>query len=154
MKLKSLILGSVAAAGLSTAGFAADLGVLTSLDVCDSLGISGLTQSSSDNCLQITGGVSYEFAFGQFRDEVAVAGTVDSRKVPVARNGEDWDSRVISWVKFVGTASSDFVPASAIIKLTSDHRHRTYVEGNGYSQTISEDGNFFADAVFVQIGDT
>ena len=29
MKLKSLILGSVAAAGLSTAGFAADLGVLT-----------------------------------------------------------------------------------------------------------------------------
>ncbi len=31
MKLKSLILGSVAAAGLSTAGFAADLGVLTSL---------------------------------------------------------------------------------------------------------------------------
>ena len=48
MKLKSLILGSVAAAGLSTAGFAADLGVLTSLDVCDSLGISGLTISSAD----------------------------------------------------------------------------------------------------------
>src|SRR5690606_11272622 len=66
MKLKSLILGSVAAAGLSTAGFAADLGVLTSLDVCDALGISGLTISSSDNCLQITGGVSYEFNWGDY----------------------------------------------------------------------------------------
>ena len=49
MKLKSLILGSVAAAGLSTAGFAADLGVLTSLDVCDELGLSGLTFSSDTN---------------------------------------------------------------------------------------------------------
>ena len=49
MKIRSLVLGSVAAAGLSTAGYAADLGVLTSLDVCDSLGLSGLTISSDDN---------------------------------------------------------------------------------------------------------
>ncbi|ODT70899.1 MAG: hypothetical protein ABS75_10795 [Pelagibacterium sp. SCN 63-23] len=154
MKLKSLFLGSVAAAGLSTAGFAADLGVLTSLDVCDSLGISGLTLSSSDNCLQITGGVSYEFAVGQFRKEVAVAGTVDSRKVPVALNGEDWDSRVISWVKFVGTAASDFGPASATIKLKSDYRNRTRGDANGHNQTLAETGDFFADEAFVQIGDT
>lgn len=66
MKLKSLILGSVAAAGLSTAGYAADLGVLTSLDVCDSLGISGLTLSSTDHCLAITGNVSYEFSWGDY----------------------------------------------------------------------------------------
>src|SRR5690606_29020916 len=68
MKLKSLILGSVAAAGLSTAAFAADLGVLTSLDVCDELGLSGLTISSDTNCLQISGKVSYEFNFGNWRD--------------------------------------------------------------------------------------
>ncbi|HLV82570.1 MAG TPA: hypothetical protein VKY62_02210, partial [Devosia sp.] len=66
MKLKSLILGSVAAVGLSTAGFAADLGVLTSLDVCDDLGLSGLTISSDTNCLQISGSVAYTFEAGKF----------------------------------------------------------------------------------------
>src|SRR5690606_4869192 len=142
MKLKSLILGSVAAAGLSTAGYAADLGVLTSLDVCDSLGISGLTLSSSDNCLQITGGVSYEFAIGQFRDEAAVAATVNKRQVAVGRtSGEDWDSRVISWVKFVGTAASDFGPASATIKLKSDYRHRTHGSALNQTTTLAEDGH-------------
>ena len=71
MKIRSLVLGSVAAAGLSTAGYAADLGVLTSLDVCDSLGLSGLTISSDTNCLQITGEVKYEFTWGDWADEDA-----------------------------------------------------------------------------------
>ena len=99
MKLKSLILGSVAAAGLSTAGYAADLGVLTSLDVCDALGLSGLTISSDTNCLQISGGVSYEFKWGDYRyadgaDNVIIGG------VPV-RGG----------VQYVDTiASSDSYP--------------------------------------------
>ena len=35
MKIRSVLLGSVAIAGLTTAGYAADLGVVTSLDVCD-----------------------------------------------------------------------------------------------------------------------
>ncbi|MBJ6986800.1 MULTISPECIES: hypothetical protein [unclassified Devosia] len=152
MKLKSLILGSVAAAGLSTAGYAADLGVLTSLDVCDSLGISGLTLSSSDNCLQITGGVSYEFGIGQFRNEGVVAETHDSRKVPVALNGEQWDSRTISWIKAVGTAASDFGPASATIKLKSDQRFRT--TGTPRTTTNTEKEFVFIDEAFVQVGDT
>ncbi len=67
MKLKSLILGSVAAAGLATAPLAAGIeATLTSLDVCDSLGVTGLTLSSADNCLQITGGVKYEFKWGDY----------------------------------------------------------------------------------------
>ena len=44
MKIRSLLLGSAAiaaVAGLSTAGYAADLGVVTSLDVCDELGLFG-----------------------------------------------------------------------------------------------------------------
>ncbi len=49
MKIRSLLLGSVAAAGLATTGFAADLGVVTSLDVCDELGLSGLTISSGND---------------------------------------------------------------------------------------------------------
>ena len=67
MKIRSLLLGSVAVAGLSTAGYAADLGVVTSLDVCDQLGLSGLTISSDDNCLVITGGVSFEYDWGDYR---------------------------------------------------------------------------------------
>src|ERR1700753_1653720 len=68
MKIRSLILGSVAAAGLATGAHAADLakGVMTSLDVCDALGLSGLTISSDTNCLQVTGGVSYMFDWGDF----------------------------------------------------------------------------------------
>ncbi len=127
MKLKSLILGSVAAAGLSTAGFAADLGVLTSLDVCDSLGISGLTISSADNCLQITGGVKYEFNWGDFAGTfpgMGIATHAGARNVLDNNAGvggldNDWNSKVETWLKFAGTASSDFGPASAVIKLKS-----------------------------------
>ena len=68
MKIRSLVLGSVAAAGLSTAGFAADLGVLTSLDVCDNLGLSGLTISSVPLI------VLYLFAQRQVREGIATGG--------------------------------------------------------------------------------
>src|SRR6185369_773035 len=64
MKIRSVLLGSLAAAGLATTGYAADLGVVTSLDVCDELGLSGLTISSDDNCLVITGGVTFEYNIG------------------------------------------------------------------------------------------
>ena len=44
MKLKSLLLGSVAAAGLSTGAFAADLAsVVSSFDVCEQTSAVGLT---------------------------------------------------------------------------------------------------------------
>lgn len=68
MKIRSLLLGSLAAAGLATTGYAADLGVVTSLDVCDELGLSGLTISSDDNCLVITGNVSMEYSIGDYYD--------------------------------------------------------------------------------------
>ncbi|CAN7231059.1 hypothetical protein [Devosia sp. LjRoot3] len=139
MKLKSLILGSVAAAGLSTAGFAADLGVLTSLDVCDALGLSGLTISSDTNCLQLSGGVTYEFQWGDFNREIAVAGTFDGAR-NITKGGsytdatgrvydQDWESKVEAWLKAVGTADSDFGPAKAVIKLKSVERLQTWNEG-------------------------
>src|SRR3954463_1058751 len=96
MKLKSLILGSVAAAGLSTGAFAADLGVLTSLDVCDSLGISGLTISSDTNCLQISGGVSYEFNWGDYRR------SANFDAVPSNPWADDNDSTVVGGVLGAG----------------------------------------------------
>jgi hypothetical protein len=160
MKLKSLILGSVAAVGLSTAGFAADLGVLTSLDVCDELGLSGLTISSDTNCLQISGGVSYEFAWGDFRHEHSVAHTEDSgaRNVSNGDDGLDWTSKVEAWLKFVGTASSDFGPAKAVIKIKEVDITRIQsgfgVVAPYVADTDGEADGLFIDEAYVQIGDT
>lgn len=63
MKIKYLLLGSVAAAGLSTSAYAADLGVvLTSMDLCDSLGVTGLAISADNNCAEMDQGVSYQLS--------------------------------------------------------------------------------------------
>lgn len=156
MKLKSLILGSVAAAGLSTAGFAADLGVLTSLDVCDALGLSGLTISSDTNCLQLSGGVSYEFAFGDFRTEVPVAGTFDgNRNIGVDEAGADWNTKVEAWLKAVGTADSDFGPAKAVIKIKEVDLAR--YNGTNAGRALDNDGErigLYIDEAYVSVGDT
>lgn len=167
MKLKSLILGSVAAAGLSTAGFAADLGVLTSLDVCDALGLSGLTISSDTNCLQISGGVSYDFRFGDYRlselvgptafgNDVFVAGPAiidvigpDSDAVTGQRN--DWQSKVEAWLKFVGTADSDFGPAKAVIKIKQTEAYRAQ---NGVYAAWGDNKPLAIDEAYVSVGDT
>ncbi len=152
MKLKSLILGSVAAAGLSTAGYAADLGVLTSLDVCDSLGISGLTLSSSDNCLVITGGVEYEFVWGDYEPGTTVFSSfADTLSVATGNDLNDWDSTVEAWVQFVGTAPSDFGPASVTIKLLSEDSENEVIDEvytGGYDNSVN------IDEAYVSIGDT
>jgi hypothetical protein len=121
MKIRSLLLGSVAAAGLSTGGaFAADLGVLTSLDVCDNLGLSGLTISSDTNCLQITGEVKYKFTWGDYNYDEVYLPTHDDDGNYATFGGDgynDWESRFDAWIKFVATASTDFGPAKAVLKL-------------------------------------
>jgi hypothetical protein len=138
MKLKSLILGSVAAAGLSTAGYAADLGVLTSLDVCDSLGISGLTISSSDNCLAISGGVEFDFEWGDFDGVIGGDDTLD------------WDSEIEAWIDFDATAASDFGPAAAHLGLISNNL--TVVTDEAVVGALDDDVNL--DHAYVSIGDT
>ena len=167
MKLKSLILGSVAAAGLSTAGFAADLGVLTSLDVCDALGLSGLTISSDTNCLQISGGVSYEMRFGDYRTSELVGPTVLDNNVFVNTNPNidvigpdvdaatgirnDWQSKVEAWLKFVGTADSDFGPAKAVIKIKQVEAYRAQ---NGVYAAWGDNTPLKLDEAYVSVGDT
>jgi len=152
MKIRSLLLGSAAIAGLSTAGYAADLGVVTSLDVCDELGLSGLTISSDDNCLQITGNVAFEYDWGDY-DPALVYGTfANSTGNTYGVNNADGtiDSNlgdVDSWLKFVGTADSDFGPATATIKLVSNNVHGT---GN-WSNNNREVG---IGEAWVGIGDT
>ncbi|WP_316359937.1 hypothetical protein [Devosia sp.] len=156
MKLKSLILGSVAAAGLSTAGFAADLGVLTSLDVCDELGLSGLTISSDTNCLQISGEVKYEFSFGNYNEKYVIAtpwflGSVEvDDPSNVVGSNNDWNSKVESYLKFVGTAGSDFGPAQAVIKIKDVQRY----QGTNGVAIVHGDTKLSFDEAYVQVGDT
>jgi hypothetical protein len=159
MKLKSLILGSVAAAGLSTGAFAADLGVLTSLDVCDALGLSGLTISSDTNCLQITGGVEYEFVWGDYNGDSAAENFVggNGSHTQDASDGaagveHDWESNVAAWLKFVATADSDFGPAKAVIKLLSEPES-TWVNED-QDEDDAADYSVSVDEAYVQIGDS
>ncbi|WP_417309910.1 hypothetical protein [Devosia sp.] len=169
MKIKSLLLGSVAAAGLSTGAFAADLGVLPSFDVCDELGMSGLTISSDENCLAISGGVTYKFAWGDYSTdglptggEVEVLTSADTLDIITENGDTDWDSRVDAWLQFVGAAPTDMGPAKAVIKLkaTDQKIYRNagedaitdpeFVPGTDAGSTT--DG-FVLDQAYVQIGD-
>lgn len=157
MKIRSLLLGSVAAAGLSTGGaFAADLGVLTSLDVCDALGLSGLTISSDTNCLQITGEVKYKFSWGDFDNEsFGVATPADGGitwigggdgALPGTDDNLDWRSRFDAWIKFVATADSDFGPAKAVLKLKQVTDARVDNEGvRYYGGSTTGDGGYILD---------
>jgi len=163
MKIRSLLLGSVAAAGLSTGAFAADLGVLTSLDVCDALGLSGLTISSDTNCLQITGEVKYKFAWGDYRNEsfgVATQGDGGltwigggDGPLPGTDDNLDWQSRFDAWIKFVATADSDFGPAKAVLKLKQVTDVRVDNEGPVYygGSTTGDGAPVFNGGVLVGI---
>lgn len=163
MKIRSLLLGSVAAAGLSTGAFAADLGVLTSLDVCDSLGLSGLTISSDTNCLQITGSVEYSFKWGNYAPGVLLVQTAETggagtEDFNVANDGGvaplelDWESRVTSWIKFVATADSDFGPAKAVIKIKDVQV--TVATDEVAALGGSDTGGPIFDEAYVSIGDS
>lgn len=164
MKIRSLILGSVAAAGLSTAGYAADLGVLTSLDICDALGISGLTISSDTNCLQITGGVEYEFNWGDFRaaggDRVGVVYLPFDGNANIITPGGtapdvdlDWQSKSVVWLTAVAASESDFGKAQAVITIKQNDHPRywneTYADNDGKNA-----GEIYFDEAYVSIGDS
>jgi len=161
MKLKSLLLGTVAVAGLTTAGFAADLGVLTSLDVCDSLGLTGITISSDTNCLQISGGVAYEGNWGNFAGSQFIVTTLATTAGGAVKSTDaadgvsptelDWNSKVEAWLKFVGTSSTDVGPASVTVKFKGVQK--TSVTNEGVAVVAAgEDGTVKIDQGFVSIG--
>ncbi|GGF30951.1 hypothetical protein GCM10011321_22800 [Youhaiella tibetensis] len=161
MNIRNLLLGSIAAAGLATSAQAADLGVLTSLDVCDSLGLSGLTISSDTNCLQITGEIKYEFNWGDYKSTGVGSSAGDYRIVGtpagtfgIADNGggNDWQSRMQAFIRFVATADSDFGPAKAVIKVRQEVYTKTY-NGGQYDDSDDTKGVVF-DEAYVSIGDS
>ena len=173
MKIKTLLLSTVAAAGLSSAALAADPAALTSLDVCDALGISGLTISSDSNCLQISGRVGYMFRWGDNNlvdgnwPAVApyifnsVGGSYDAVWFPddggVAGADHDWRSQVDVWLQFVGSAESDYGTASATIRVDSRERF-TVTNENGPVASVGNAGDVAGvlnlNRAFVSVGDT
>jgi hypothetical protein len=146
MKIKTLLLSSVVATGLSTGAMAADLGTLTSLDVCDALGITGLTISSDSNCLQISGGVEYTFTWGDY--DLSGAGVI--HPLDDDSGATDWASEVEAFLKFVGTASSDFGPAKAVIKLEMGES----VEWTDGVITTAFASGVTVDEAYVSVGDS
>ena len=158
MKIKTLLLGTVAAAGISTAAMAADPAVLTSLDVCDALGISGLTISSDSNCLQISGNVAYSFDWGDYNGTVAgFLHAVEDNDWWGAlghNHNHDWDSEVDAWLQFVGSADSDFGTASATIRIGYDDDIDVNNEGGVHVPPAFVSSNVITiDQAFVSIGD-
>jgi len=156
MKIRSLLLGSVAAAGLATTGFAADLGVVTSLDVCDELGLSGLTISSDDNCLVITGGVTFEYAYGDFSPIATPYQTFARTGATLTYDEGDGTTDatldIDAWLQFVATADSDFGPATATIKLLSDDNNG--VNDSPLAPDYTDEWQVQVDQAWVGIGDT
>ena len=169
MKLKSLLLGSVAAAGLSTSAFAADLStVVSSFNVCEDLGISGTLQlASTDDCLQISGAVTYEFNWGDYNGAANVtdpvsfdraARTIDDNS-GAAGSEMDWENDLDWWLKLVGSASSEFGTAKAVIKLSEEEDELAIANETDANTTLfNADANQINKVVleeaYVSVGDT
>lgn len=152
MKLPIILLATTA---LAFPASAADLGVLTSLDVCDELGLSGLTISSDSNCLQITGEVYYEVNWGDNNGALPVlgsaynGGSIDWTDNDSDTTGDlDWDSYVEYYLGFIGSAATDVGTASAHIGLYG--YHDTYVVNEALDAT---DNTLGLDYAYVRIGD-
>lgn len=152
MKLHSLFL---ATALLATPAYAADLGVLTSLDVCDELGLTGLAISSDTNCLQVSGGVYYEFYWGNYQNSLDLIGANELAysngfiEIDNDGAGEDWSTYIESYLKFVGTAASDFGPAKVVLRTYAYRDYGVLDEAIDYDDSVME-----FDYAYVSVGDT
>lgn len=154
MKLKSLLLGSAAALALSTGAQAADpagLASFVALDVCDAYGIAGITISSDDTCLQISGNISYEFQWGDYAPGVTsynYYGDGGNTGSILNENGtNDWRSRLEANLRFEATTATDAGPARATVLLRE--RQRT-----GGGDVTDRGFPLRAEQAFVSFGDT
>jgi hypothetical protein len=155
-------MGSIAAAGLTTGAYAADptMAVLTTLSLCDALGLTGLTVSSDNNCLQISGEVKYEFVWGDYRGAeaiVTVGGGYGTFEIPnndmhaIGPRDQDWNSKVEAYFKVVGTADTDVGPAVAVIKMKDIWERRVRNENNLGANNLA-DSTFFVDGAGLNAG--
>lgn len=154
MKLKSLLLGSVAAAGLSTGAFAADLGVvMPTLDACDAVGMQGVPLI--DHCLTITGGVAYSAQWGDYKGSVtyitSAMGTTTAADNDAGFFGPvDWDSTVTTTLSLEATHNTAFGKGIAHIDLTNTD---TWGVWNG-SMTSSGTTVLMVGNAYLSVGDS
>ena len=147
MRLPIILMATTA---LALPAAAADLGVLTALDVCDELGLSGLTVSSDSNCLQISSELYYEFHYGDYKGALPVLGSAYSGTIDWTDDdgaAPDWDSWVDAYLILVGTAPSDFGPA----KLAMELYGYNYAEAQNGVTVPDTDLSF--DYAYVSVGD-
>jgi hypothetical protein len=147
MKLPIILL---ATAAMALPASAADLGVLTALDVCDELGLTGLTVSSDTNCLQVSAEFYYEFHWGDYKGALPVlnsgySGTIDWDDPD--GGAADSDSWIDAYLKVVGTAPTDFGPARAVIEIYQ-YDYAEAQNGVGVPDALLE-----LDQAYVSIGD-
>jgi hypothetical protein len=152
------LLGLAALLAASTSATrAADLGVLTSLDVCDAVGISGLTISSDNNCLLISGSTYYEFSSGNYGTRfhtlppLAYTNDADEDQVSVINDqgSPDWYSYAEAYLKLEAVSETDFGPARAVVEFYGYQEHETISD----EVTIDDDAKVSLDYAYVQIGD-
>jgi hypothetical protein len=182
MKLKSLLVGSVAAVGLSAGtAMAADANMSIddfSLDFCDSKMMTGITISSTgsnQNCMLISGDVTYTFEWN-------LSGTEDGADTDLA-DDEDGDGEVEVWVEqsdnepfvqkslaewnldFDIRGDSDFGTTRAFISLTGSHGGEAEYDptengalpagDDSYDWEETDDGDLVTfDEAWVSFGDT
>ncbi|MGB3337109.1 MAG: hypothetical protein WBA73_08030 [Devosia sp.] len=147
MRLPLILLASTV---LALPASAADLGVLSALDVCSALGLTGLTVSSDTNCLQISAELYYEFRAGDYKGDLPVltsgySGTIDWTDDD--GGATDWDSWIDAYLVFVGTAPTDIGPAKATIGLY----HYDYAEAQNL--VLAPDIATEVEYAYVSIGD-
>ncbi|SMQ68674.1 Porin subfamily protein [Devosia lucknowensis] len=119
-RLSALCATSIVFLSAAAPSFAADFGVLTSVDVCDSLGVSGLTLSSGDACLKISGEVEYVFRWGNYDRSYRAINDLKYSSGPTIFLGNgalDWDSELTSTLTFDASSASDFGVARGVITL-------------------------------------
>ncbi|AEQ51219.1 hypothetical protein [Pelagibacterium halotolerans] len=126
MKLALTVTTSLTALAIATSAFASDVTAQTvALDTCNVLGVSGLTLSSDDTCLSISGIVEYAFEYEI--DGATGVGTPSSEV--------DWE------LQFEAITQSDIGAASAVLVFTPED---PAVVG----------GPIIVDEAYVTIGDT
>jgi hypothetical protein len=113
---------SVVALGLAMApaAHASDLAVLTATDICDTQGLRGLTLSSSDNCLKISGEAKYTFKWGDYNQTNRPVGGhrySNGENVYLGNGVSDWESAATFKLTAEGSSASDFGAARGVITL-------------------------------------
>jgi hypothetical protein len=115
----------------------------------------------SKDCVQISGGVEYEFRWGDYAGAENLTGPLVfdlGTRTIMDNDGTDptnldWRSRLDWWLQFVGIAASDFGNAKVVIKIADDDHE----DAVGHNEVVTQDAlanSVVLSDAYVAIGDT